>query len=327
MKDVPIPLERVKSPFLRAVREVIRAKNLAYKTEQTYALWIKRFILYSGRECELDLCKDDVETYLTHIAVDRHVSVNTQKTALNAIVFLFREVLQRPFEELSHQYASTPRAIPVVFTHREALDVIAALPEPYAMMAELMYGAGLRVSEVLRLRIKDVDLGSKLLLIRRSKGNKDRSTLLPRSLSTRLQSQIAVVDAVHQKDILDGYGEVYMPGALERKYRSAARSLAWQYLFPTRDLAVDPRTGTVRRHHIMDNTVQRQVRRAIQTAGIAKKCGCHTFRHSFATRLLERGYDLRTIQELLGHADVKTTEIYTHVVDHGSKGVISPLDL
>lgn len=327
MDDIPLPLAKEKSPFLREVREVIRRRGLAYKTENTYLLWIRRFIFFNNKRHPNELGETEVSNFLSHLSLDRSVSVNTQKTALNAIVFLYRHVVQNPLGELTHQYATRTRHIPVVFTHNEALSIIQQLRMPYRLIAELMYGSGLRISEAIKLRVQDLDFGMNVLIVRNGKGNKDRVTLLPETAIDSLRLQVRFVNNQHQQDLLDGFGEVYLPNALARKYPSAPTQSGWQYVFPAARVAKDPRSGITRRHHIMDSTVQRRVKKAIRQVGIVKKCGSHTFRHSFATRLLENGYDLRTIQELLGHSDVKTTEIYTHVVKRGGKGVRSPLDI
>lgn len=326
MKDIPIPIRAERSPFMRGLREFIRSKGLAYRTEQTYLHWIRRYIVFSGKRHPRELSEPDVEAFLSHLAVHQSVAVNTQKTALNAVVFLYRSYLDRPLENLQITKAKVPRTVPVVFSHQEALSIIDMLAEPYRLLTELMYGSGLRVSEAIRLRVKDIDFAMNTLLVRRSKGNKDRVTVLPRSLALRLQQQVTLALSQHQVDLAAGVGDVYMPDALPRKFKSAGKDPAWQYVFPANNVSIDPRNEVRRRHHVMDNTLQRQVRQAARRAAIYKKCGCHTFRHSFATRLLESGYDLRTIQELLGHSDVKTTEIYTHVVKQGGGGVISPID-
>ena len=325
MKDIPISISSEKSPFLQQVRTVIRSQGKAYKTEKAYVHWIKRFIYFIGKRHPKEVGEQEIEAFLSHLAVNKQVSINTQKTALNAIVYVYRHVLERKLE-LAFTYAKVPRQLPVVFTHAEAMAIITNLPQPYRLIAQLMYGSGLRVSEVIRLRVKDIDFGMNCLLVRRSKGNKDRVTVLPQQVLGQLRNQIQIVSSLHQQDLAHGVGEVYMPDALARKYPRGASELAWQYVFPSAKTAKDPRSGKERRHHVMDNSVQRQVRQAVREVGIHKKCGCHTFRHSFATRLLESGYDLRTIQELLGHSDVSTTEIYTHVVKQGGKGVVSPID-
>lgn len=259
--------------------------------------------------------------------IQGNVAVNTQKTALNALAFLYRRFLGVELDgAMLGVKARKQRKIPVVFSHQEAMAVIDRLEPPYRLPVQVLYGCGLRVNEALRLRVMDVDFSASLLLVQDGKGGKSRRTLLPESLREPLQAQLDYVERLHKFDLENGYGEVFMPNALARKYPQGARSLAWQYLFPARDLSQDPRSNVIRRHHMMDNTLQRQVLRAIRACNIHKKCGCHTFRHSFATRLLEHGYDIRTIQELLGHADVSTTEIDTHVLNKGGRGVVSPVD-
>lgn len=326
MNDIPIPLEQELSPFLRHTREVIRARGLAYMTEKTYLGWIRRYIYFINRQHPKDVGEQQVSDFLSYLAVKRQVSVNTQKTALNALVFLYRDVILKPLKELCHTYAKVSTRIPTVFTHEEACRVIALLEGVYQLLAELMYGTGLRICEVIKLRVKDIDFGMNVILVRHGKGNKDRVTLLPQKLINALKNQLDLVAAMHSIDLKDGVGEVYLPNALAKKYPNAAKELGWQYLFPASTISTDPRANKRRRHHIMDSFVQKQVKVAIRRANIHKKAGSHTFRHSFATRLLEKGYDLRTIQELLGHSDVKTTEIYTHVVKRGRLGVISPID-
>ncbi|GAA5315178.1 MAG: integron integrase [Candidatus Pelagadaptatus aseana] len=326
MKDIPIPVRSEKSPFLQGVRTHIRAKGMAYKTEQTYIHWIKRFIFFNGKRHPAEMGNEEATAFLTHLAVKENVAINTQKTALNAIAFLYRDIIKQPLENINHTHASVPRQIPVIFTHREAMQIIDGMPGDSQLICALLYGSGLRISEAIRLRVKDVDFDMNVLNILRSKNNKNRVTVLPQQLIPRLQRQITWVAAIHKKDLADGFGEVFMPDALLKKYPTDARRLGWQYLFPSQKLSVDPRSGVMRRHHILDSSVQKQMRKVVRELNILKKCGPHTFRHSFATRLLERGHDLRTIQELLGHSDVKTTEIYTHVVKQGGKGVLSPLD-
>ena len=316
------------SPFLEQVRQVILCKHYSIKTEHTYLRWIKNFIHFHNKRHPLDMGADEVGAYLNHLAIDRHVAPATQRTALNALVFMYREVLKRPIEEaISFTYANKPPRIPTVFSHQEASAVLAQLEDHYYVMAALLYGAGLRVMECVRLRIKDVDFNLKQLVVRNGKGNKDRVTPLPEKIIPRLQQAIAHAKKLQAYDLAEGYGAVYLPYALSRKYPNAATELAWQYVFPARQRAVDPRSEIVRRHHIGEQSLQRAVKRAIKLAGIDKQASCHTFRHSFATRLLEMNYDIRTVQTLLGHADVKTTEIYTHVIGRGALAVTSPLDI
>jgi len=326
MEDVPIPIPAQPVKLMHQVRHLIRTQNKAYKTEQIYIHWIKRFIHFNRKRHPRDMGELEIESFLAHLAIVRNVSKNTQKVALNAIIFLYKDFLKKELGPLSFKFAKDPQNIPVVFSHREATAVINQLNGNFKLMANLMYGAGLRVSECSRLRVQDVDFEMNTLLVRKGKGNKDRVTLLPASAVDLLHEQICFVTIQHQKDLRDGVGEVYLPHALERKYPSAAKEIHWQYIFPAQNISKDPRSDKKRRHHVMPSSIQKNVKYAIKKASINKKSGCHTFRHSFATRLLEKGYDLRTIQELLGHTDVKTTEIYTHVVKRGGLGVVSPID-
>lgn len=259
------------------------------------------------------------------MAVNKSCSINIQKIALNALVFLYREFLGVELKLTFNHTRKKPR-VPVVFTHDEAMDVINQLAGTHRLLAELMYGAGLRIREVISLRVKDIDVGMNHLVVRNGKGNRDRTTVLPGSYLERLQQQTRYALELHRYDLTNGFGEVYMPDALDKKYPSKCKEPAWQFAFPAKDLSSDPRTGIMRRHHIYKQTVQRHISRAIRSACIYKHARSHTFRHSFATRLLEAGYDLRTIQEYLGHSDVKTTEIYTHVVKQMQPPVVSPID-
>lgn len=326
IQDVPPKLPDNPTRFMDQLRVLIRSRNMAYKTEQTYCHWIKRFIRFHGMQHPSALAAKEVEQFLSHLAVQRNNSVSTQRTALNAIIFLFREFLEQPLEELSFELAHKPRRLPTVFTHDEARAVIGHLQGECHLVARLVYGSGLRINEALRLRVKDVDFGMQQIIVRSGKGNKDRTTLLPDSLIEPLTLQMESCLAQHRKDLAQGHGEVYMPTALNRKFPSAGREPAWQYLFPAAKLSMDPRSDVLRRHHLLDRGVQRAIGAAIREAGIYKQANSHALRHSFATRLLEAGYDIRTIQKLLGHADVRTTEIYTHVVRKGGFGVRSPVD-
>lgn len=312
--------------FMDRLRAFIRAKNLAYKTEKTYCFWIKRYIKYHNLQKPEQLSDRHVEQFLHHLAVVENVSIGTQKAALNAIAFLYNQFMQQPLGKLNITHATVKRRVPTVFSHKEAQDVIRNLSSPWSLMARLMYGSGLRTKEVISLRIKDIDFDHEMIVVRHGKGNKDRRTVLPESLFEHLKQQIQQVKVQHREDLQHGFGEVYMPFALSKKYPHAAKELAWQYLFPSQKLATDPRSGKIRRHHVYDRSLQRNVKRAIRKAQVTKHASCHTFRHSFATRLLEQGNDIRTVQELLGHADVKTTEIYTHVLHKGVLGVKSPMD-
>lgn len=326
MEDIPLPIPTENPRFLDQLRAYIRTQGLALKTEKTYLHWIVRYIRYHKLKHPDHLGRSDVEAFLSDLALRRNVSQATQRTALNALAFLYNRFLNQPLGELSWRGARNNPRIPTVFTHREAMAVIAKLPSPYALMARIMYGGGLRVSECTRLRVNDVDFDLGTIIIRDGKGNKDRTTVLPETIRLLLRAQIDSALAIHKKDLLDGNGRVYLPNALARKYPDFETSPGWQYIFPATRLAIDPRTNEVRRHHVLDRSVQKFVKKAIQDAEILKKSGCHTFRHSFATRLLENGYDIRTIQTLLGHSDVSTTQIYTHVVKRGALGVRSPVD-
>ena len=270
----------------------------------------------------------EVNEFLTYLAVERKVSASTQNQALSALIFLYKNVLGKPLdkEQISIVRAAAPRRLPTVLSKAETMQVIHHLDGVYKLVGQLMYGSGLRVMEVLRLRVKDVDFSNRYLIVRDGKGEKDRITLLPESCISSLKLQINYVGALHKKDIEEGYGSVFMPDALGRKYPNAAKELIWQYVFPSENRSRDPRTGVMRRHHIHPTAVQKAIRKAAKECGIHKHVTPHVFRHSFATHLLEAGYDIRTVQELLGHKDVKTTMIYTHVLQRGPKAVHSPLD-
>ncbi|WP_029655354.1 integron integrase [Marinobacter daepoensis] len=324
--DIRSPISPQSTRFLDQLKNFIRLRGLAYKTEKTYVFWIKRFIRFHGRKHPKSMGTPEVEAFLSHLVLQANVSVGTQRVALNSLIFLYREFLGTPLENLEYEAARKPKRLPVVFSPDEAKRVLENMNGEYQLVAMLLYGAGLRISEALRLRVKDIDFAMQQLIVREGKGGKDRITLLPDRLIERLQSQIQTTLLQHQVDLAKGLGSVYMPAALDKKYPSASQEPDWQYIFPAPDLSIDPRSGIRRRHHLMDRTVQKHIKVAVRAAGIQKPAGSHTFRHSFATRLLEAGYDLRTIQKLLGHSDVRTTEIYTHVVRKGGFGVRSPVD-
>jgi len=325
LNDIPPKLPSRPSRFVDRLRTDIRRRNLAFATEKTYVYWALRHIRFHQRKHPDQMGSVEVSEFLSHLAVTLHCSKSTQKIALNALVYLYRSFLDRELD-LNYKFASAPRRVPVVFTHQEALLVINQLTSTVKLVVSILYGSGLRISEALRLRIKDVNFDTGHLIVRDGKGHRDRVTLLPQTLQATLRMQIELAQARHQQDLSDGFGTVFLPDALERKYPSAATSFAWQFVFQAKNLSVDPRSGVTRRHHLLPRWVQKKVQQAIRNAKIYKHAGCHTFRHSFATRLLEAGYDLRTIQELLGHADVKTTEIYTHVIHKYQRDVISPID-
>jgi len=319
-----IPEKPVK--FLDQLRLSIRQAGLSYRTEQTYIYSIKRYIYFHGKRHPKELSEAAIEQFLSHLAVNMSCSAGTQRIALNALVYLYKRFMGLDIALLEFQPANVHRRLPVVYSRDEITAIINQLKGTPKLMIELLYGSGLRSAELLSLRIKDVDFGSSNIIVRSGKGDKDRSTMLPQRLIPNLKLQITKVQQLHAEDISDGYGEVYLPDALSRKYPSAAKDTAWQYLFPASKIGRDPRSGELRRHHLHPTALTKHIRRAVRAAGINKPARAHSFRHSFATHLLESGYDLRTIQELLGHSDISTTEIYTHVVNRGGKGVLSPVD-
>ncbi|MGL6162375.1 integron integrase [Microbulbifer sp.] len=308
------------------LRHHIRQNGLAYRTEQTYVHWIKRFIHFNDLRHPNEMGGAEIEGFLNFLASQRLCSVNTQRIALNALVYLYKRFLGKDISLLNFNPAKQHRRLPVVYSREEIKAILGHLQGVHHLQVTLLYGSGLRSAELLSLRVKDVDFGSNNIFVRGGKGNKDRTTMLPQGLISGLKHQIGRVALLHQQDLLDGYGRVYLPDALERKSPRAASELGWQYLFPAHAIGRCPRSGELRRHHMHPTTLTRQIRIAVRKAGINKPARAHAFRHSFATHLLEVGYDLRTIQELLGHADISTTEIYTHVVNRGGKGVLSPMD-
>lgn len=313
--------------LLDQVRGKIRLKHYSIRTEQAYVDWIKRYILHFGKRHPRELGAADVEAFLTHLAVAGNVAASTQNQAKSALLFLYREVLETELPWLDNvERAKAPKRLPVVLTRDEVHALLSRLSGTHWLIASLLYGAGLRIMEGLRLRVKDVEFARKEILVRDGKGFKDRVTMLPAALAAPLADHLKRVKALHEQDLAAGRGAVFLPYALERKYPNASRDWAWQYVFPSANLSEDPRTGIERRHHLQDQAVQRAMRQAVRDAGIAKPATPHTLRHSFATHLLEGGYDIRTVQELLGHADVSTTMIYTHVLNKGGRGVTSPLD-
>jgi integron integrase len=318
--------------LLDQVRNIIRLKHYSYRTEQTYIHWITRFIHFHRTKAGAfrhprDMGAAEVEAYLTHLAIDEHVAASTQNVAMQAILFLYRQVLHIELTGIDALRAKKDKRIPTVLTKAEVHQVIEHIEDStYRLQAKLLYGAGLRLLECLRLRVKDIDFGQHHILVRDTKGNEDRVTLLPEQLVTILHEHLRHVKTLHEADLKAGNGAVYLPDALERKYPNANKEWGWQYVFPASKLSTDPRSGAIRRHHADDSNLQRAVRAAVKASGIVKPASCHTFRHSFATHLLEAGYDIRTVQELLGHKDVKTTMIYTHVLQKGPLAVRSPLD-
>jgi integron integrase len=313
--------------LLEQVRQLIRIRHYSIRTEQAYLQWIRRYILFHGKRHPADIRGEHLTQFLSDLAIRGKVSASTQNQALNAILFLYREVLKIQLPWIDDvQRAKRSEHIPVVLTRSEIKSLLAQLEGTVWLMAAMTYGGGLRLLECLRLRVKDLDLERCELTIRDGKGQKDRVTMLPRSIVDPLRNHLARVGQLHNRDLAEGFGGVYLPFALERKYPNADREWAWQYVFPASRRSVDPRAKVERRHHANEAVLQRAVRNAVRGAGIMKPASVHTLRHSFATHLLESGYDIRTVQELLGHSDVKTTMIYTHVLNRGGKGVVSPLD-
>jgi integron integrase len=317
-----------KLKLMDQVREVLRYHHYAYRTEQTYCQWILRYIHhFGGKTHPRSLGAKDVEAFLSHLATEDKVSGSTQRQALNAIVFLYRDVMDIPLDgQIAPARSKRVTSPPTVMTQAEVRRVLAAMEGKNALMAKLLYGSGLRLMECIRLRIQDVDFGQNLIFIRGGKGGKDRTTMLPKNLYDDLLSQIKAVKSLHHKDLEEGFGEVYIPEALARKYPKASRETGWQWVFPAKLRSQDPRSGLEMRHHVLESVLQKAVKRAAQQAGIDKRVGCHTLRHSFATHMLENGVNIRVLQELLGHADVKTTEIYTHVMARDIRSLQSPLD-
>jgi len=330
MLNTPVKTEPViqQPKLLEQVVAKLRVKHYSMRTEKAYVDWIKRYILHHGKRHPKDMGVAEVEAFLTHLAVERNVSASTQNQAKSAILYLYKEVLGIDLPWLDNvTQAKAPKRLPVVLTQAEVQAVLSRLDGTMWLIASLLYGSGLRIMEALRLRVKDVDFARREILVREGKGFKDRVTMLPVSLIEPLKSHLLKVQALHMEDLSNGYGAVFMPMALDRKYPNAAKDWAWQYVFPSIKLSVDPREKVIRRHHADEKTVQRGVKRAVNLAGLTKLATPHTFRHSFATHLLEGGYDIRTVQELLGHSDVATTMIYTHVLNKGGRGVSSPLDV
>ncbi len=312
--------------LLDQVRDALRVKHYALRTEQTYINWIKRYILFHHKRHPREMSVPEIEAYLTHLAVKKNVAASTQNQALSALLFLYRHVLKIELGPVDAVRAKQSQHLPVVLTPTEVRQVLGFLSGKPQLMAKLLYGSGLRLMECVRLRVKDVNFSQQQLVVRDGKGMKDRITMLPTSITVTLKLHLRHVRDLHQADLAQGFGSVYLPFALERKFPNANREWLWQYVFPATKRAPDPRTGAIHRHHIHASSLQKAVRKAAQQTGIAKRITCHTFRHSFATHLLENGYDIRTIQELLGHKDVKTTMIYTHVLNKGGLAVRSPLD-
>lgn len=313
--------------LLEQVKNAIQVRHYSIRTEQAYVHWIKNYIYFHKKKHPKDMGDVEITAFLSHLASTKNVSASTQNQALNALVFLYRKVLDIEvgvFKDLVR--AKKPKRLPVVLSHDEAIEVLSHIDGMNGVMANLLYGSGLRLMECVRLRIKDIDYKFKQITVRDGKGKKDRVTLLPETLIEPLKEVISHAKNIHQLDLSEGFGEVYLPYALARKYPNAPRETGWQYIFPASKRANDPRSNKIRRHHISESVLQKAVKTAVRKTNIVKPASCHTFRHSFATRLLEKGTDIRTVQELLGHENVSTTEIYTHVLNINKRGVLSPVD-
>lgn len=315
------------SRFLDQVREVIRINQFSYSTEKTYISWIYRFIIFHHKKHPRDMGAKEVAEFLSYLAVERKVSASTQNQALNALAFLYKKVLKIPLDSMEFKPARIGKRLPVVLSREEAIIVLSKLQGEYHLMASILYGGGLRLTECLNLRVKDIDFELNEIVVRGGKGDNDRRTVLPSSLHQHFRLQLGKVRIrLEENLLLEGFAGASMPEALERKFPKAAKELAWQYIFPSRKPAQDWRSGALRQHYRHESFLQKAVKQAVLSSGITKNASCHTFRHSFATHLLEDGYDIRTVQELLGHRDVKSTMIYTHVLNRNKFNVRSPLD-
>ena len=318
-----------KLKLMDQVRQVLRYHHYKYRTEQTYCDWIVRYLKYHNcRKHPREMGKPEIESFLSHLASDRKVAASTQRQALNAIVFLYTKVLDMPVaENISHIRAKKYKNPLVVMTKNEVQQVFAGMEGGHLLMARMFYGCGLRLMECVRLRIQDLDFERNLVYLRDAKGGKDRVTLFPKAVQENIRLRVDNVKTIHDEDLTQGFGSVYLPEALARKYPNAVREFRWQYVFPAKQLSTDPRSGVRRRHHVLESGLQKAVKTAVDRAGITKRATCQTLRHSFATHMLENGVNIRIVQELMGHADVKTTEIYTHVMEKDISVISSPLDV
>ncbi len=313
--------------LLEQLRDTLRVKHYSYRTEQTYVDWTHRYVLFHDKRHPKDMGAPEIEAFLTYLAVELKVAASTQNQALCALLFLYRHVIRQEVGlSIDAVRAKKSRYLPTVLTHAEAIAVLEQLSGTHQLVAKILYGSGLRLMEALHLRVKDIDFAQQQIVVRDGKGGNSRVTPLPTSLIVKLKNHLQQVQRTHHQDLEQGYGSVYLPYALERKYPNAERQWIWQYVFPSERISKDPRSGIVRRHHLDESGLQKAVKQAGFLAKMDKRVSCHTFRHSFATQLLQNHYDIRTVQELLGHKDVKTTMIYTHVLNKGGRGVLSPLD-
>ena len=309
-------------------KQVLRYHHYAFKTEKTYCDWILRFIKYHGAKTHpIEMGKKEIDDFLSYLAIKKNVAAATQRVALNAIIFLYKNVLDKSIDnDIEPVRARKKIRLPVVLTQNEVVTVLDRMKGTHKLMANLLYGSGLRLMECVRLRIKDIDFEGNKIYVISGKGDKDRITILPKTIYNDLQNQIKIVKEIHDADLKNGYGEVYLPHALSVKYPAAVKEFKWQYVFPSKKLSIDPRSKIMRRHHVLESGLQKAVKTAVKSVGINKAVGCHSFRHSFATHLLENGENIRVIQKLLGHSDLKTTEIYTHVMQNNLESTVSPLD-
>lgn len=325
--SIASPPSSTKIKLLDQVRQAIRTRHYSYMTEKAYVGWIKRFIFFHNKRHPGEMGEPEIARFLSALAQESHVSASTQNQALNAILFLYHEVLAKDIGYIKGVVrAKRPKRLPVVLTREEVKSILSLLQGLEWIMGMLLYGAGLRLMECLRLRVKDVDFSRNEIRVRSGKGDKDRVTMLPAAVKEPLLQHLELVRKQYEADAKNGFSGVFLPYALERKYPNAARQWGWQWLFPASKLYVDPQSGKILRHHLHESVLQKAVKEAVERAGIAKPASCHSFRHSFATELLEAGYDIRTVQELLGHNDVSTTMVYTHVLNKGGRGVSSPAD-
>ncbi len=323
-------LDKIRKKYHReftALIAEIRQRAYSIRTEQAYESWLARFILHANNKDPRTLGESDIISFLQYLAVNRNVAASTQNQALNALVFFFERVLKRKIGQMEgFTRAKRPKQLPTVLSRTEMARLLEQMQGTKWLMASLLYGTGMRLMECVRLRTQDIDFEYQQIIVRNGKGQKDRVVPLPATLISPLQKQLEQGRQIHDNDLANGFGEVYLPYALSRKYPNAGKEWKWQYVFYSARISTDPRSGAVRRHHIHENSLQKGIKTAAKAAGITKRVNCHALRHSFATHLLESGYDIRTVQELLGHADVSTTMIYTHVLNRGGKGVVSPLD-
>lgn len=326
LDNVRPPIKQGSPKFIDQFRTYLRLQGMAYSTEKTYIYWVKQYIYWHKMKHPKDMGALDVSAFLEHLCITANVAPSTQRTALNALACLYNKFLKLPIENLNFKFARKATRIPTVFTHDEALAVINQLKMPQKLIAKIQYGSGLRIGEAIQLRVKDIDFETGYITVRNGKGAKDRTTLLPSSITEELKSQIRVVEKLREMDTANGIGDVYLPNALGKKYPQIGTSLGWQFLFPSVKTSIDPRAGVERRHHIYITSVQKHIHLAIKACKIHKQASSHTFRHTFATQLLIAKYDLRQIQKLLGHTDIRTTEIYLHVIDNLGNAVASPLD-